>query len=214
MPVERIVPTSRGDARLLVRRAKRPLATLVLTHGAGGGVDAPDLVRLARTLPQQDISVTLVEMPWRVAGKKIAPAPPVIDECFLAVLDNLRTRSPLVVGGRSAGARSACRIARRVGARGVLALSFPLHPPGAPEKSRLAELQQARVRTLVIQGERDPFGAPEEFPDDVDLAVVPAADHSMKVPKSAPVSQAEALAVVLEATLEWVVREVAGNRTG
>ncbi len=214
MPIERMVPTPRGEARLLIRRAKRPLATLVLTHGAGGGVDAPDLVRLARTLPQQDISVTLVEMPWRVAGKRVAPAPPVIDECFLAVLDNMRTRSPLVVGGRSAGARSACRIARQVGARGVLALSFPLHPPGSPEKSRLSELHQARVRTLVIQGERDPFGTPEEFPADVDLAVVPAADHSMKVPKSAPVSQAEALAVVLEATLEWVVREVAGNRNG
>jgi len=214
MPTERRVPTPRGDARLLIRRAKRPLATLVLTHGAGGGLDAPDLVRLARTLPQQDISVTLVEMPWRVAGKKIAPAPPVIDECFLAVLDNMRTRSPLVVGGRSAGARSACRIARQVGARGVLALSFPLHPPGNPEKSRLSELHHARVRTLVIQGERDPFGTPEEFPDDVDLTVVPAADHAMRVPKSAPVSQAEALAVVLEATLEWVVRAVAGNRNG
>jgi len=212
MPIERFVATPKGDARLLVRRAKRPLATLVLTHGAGGGVDAPDLVRLARTLPQQDISVTLVEMPWRVAGKRFAPPPPVIDECYLAVLDNMRTRSPLVLGGRSAGARSACRIARSVGASGVLALSFPLHPPGKPEKSRLAELQGTRVRTLVIQGERDPFGTPEEFPDDVDLAVVPAADHSMKVPRSAPVSQDDALAVVLEATLEWVVREVAGNR--
>jgi predicted alpha/beta-hydrolase family hydrolase len=214
MPVERLVPTPKGDARLLVRRAKRPIATLVLTHGAGGGVDAPDLVRLARTLPQQDISVTLVEMPWRVAGKKLAPAPPVIDECFLAVLDSMRTRTTLVVGGRSAGARSACRIARQVGARGVLALSFPLHPPGRPEKSRLPELEGARVPTLVVQGERDPFGTPAEFPDDVDLAVVPAADHSMKVPKSAPLSQEDALAVVLEATLEWVVREVAGNRTG
>jgi len=214
MPIERIIPTPRGDARLVVRRAKRPIATLVLTHGAGGGVDAPDLVRLARTLPQQDISVTLVEMPWRVAGKKLAPAPTVIDECYLAILDTMRTRSPLVLGGRSAGARSACRIARSVGARGVLALSFPLHPPGKPERSRLGELQHARVRTLVIQGERDPFGTPEEFPDDVDLAVVPSADHSLKVPKSAPLSQDDALAVVLEATLEWVVREVAGNRNG
>ena len=211
MPVERIVPTPKGDARLLVRRAKRPVATLVLTHGFGGGIDAPDLVRLARTLPQQDISVTLVEMPWRRA-RKPGPAPAVIDECYTAVLDSMRTRSPLVIGGRSAGARSACRIARNIGARGVLALSFPLHPPGKPEKSRLAELQRARVRTLVVQGERDPFGTPEEFPGDIDLAVVPAADHSMKVPKSAPLSQAEALAVVLEATLEWVVREVAGNR--
>ena len=209
---ERMVPTPRGDARLVVRRAKRPLATLVLTHGAGGGIDAPDLVRLARTLPQHDVSVTLVEMPWRVAGKGPAPAPARIDECYVAVMDAMRTRSPLVLGGRSAGARSACRIARSVGARGVLALAFPLHPPGHPEKSRLEELQRARVRTLVVQGERDPFGTPEEFPGDVDLAVVPSADHSMKVLKSAPVTQAEALAVVLEATLEWVVREIAGNR--
>lgn len=212
MPVDRMVPTPRGEARLVVRRAKRPLAMLVLTHGAGGGIDAPDLLRLARTLPQQDISVTLVEMPWRVAGTRLAPPPVVIDECYVAVLDSMRTRSPLVLGGRSAGARSACRIGRRVGARGVLALSFPLHPPGEPEKSRLEELQRARVRTLVIQGERDPFGTPEEFPEGVDLTVVPGADHSMKVLKSGPVTQQEALAVVLEATMEWVVREIAGNR--
>ena len=212
MPQERMVETPKGPARLVVRRAKRPLAMLVLTHGAGGGIDAPDLLRLARTLPQHDISVALVEMPWRVAGKKLAPAPPVIDECFTAVLDTMRTRSPLILGGRSAGARSACRIARGVGARGVLALSFPLHPPGRPEKSRLDELQRARVTTLVVQGENDPFGRPEEFPDDTELVVVPAADHSLKVPKSGPLTQAEALAVVLEATLEWVVREVAGNR--
>jgi predicted alpha/beta-hydrolase family hydrolase len=212
MPTERMVATPKGPARVVSRRAKRPIATLVLTHGAGGGIDAPDLLRLARTLPQQDVSVTLVEMPWRVAGKRLAPAPPVIDECFTAVVDNLRMRNPLVLGGRSAGARSACRIGKQVGARGVLALSFPLHPPGRPEKSRLGELLGARVRTLVIQGERDPFGTPEEFPADLDLAVVPAADHSMKVPRSADLSQADALAVVLEATLEWVVRDVVGNR--
>ncbi len=214
MPTERMVSTPKGEARVVLRRAKRPVATLVLTHGAGGGIDAPDLVRLARTLPQQDISVTLVEMPWRVAGKKLAPAPAVIDECFVAVLDTLRMRSPLVVGGRSAGARSACRIARDAGARGVLALSFPLHPPGAPEKSRLHELQRARVPTLVVQGERDPFGTPAEFPEGTELAVVPAADHSLKVPARAPLTQADALSIVLEATLEWVVREIGGNRPG
>lgn len=214
MPVERMVATPKGEARVVTRRAKRPIATLVLTHGAGGGIDAPDLVRLARTLPQRDVSVTLVEMPWRVQGKRLAPAPSVIDECFTAVVDNLRMRSPLVLGGRSAGARSACRIGRQVGARGVLALSFPLHPPGRPEKSRLGELLGARARTLVIQGERDPFGTPEEFPDDVELVVVPAADHGLKVPRSAELSQADALAIVLEATLEWVVRDIAGNRDG
>jgi uncharacterized protein len=134
-------------------------------------------------------------------------------------MDAMRMRSPLVIGGRSAGARSACRIARSVGAKGVLALSFPLHPPGRPEKSRLAELLGTRVPVLVVQGERDPFGGPGEFPGDVDLAVVPAADHGMHVPRSrsegaAGVSQADALAVVLEATLEWIVREIGGNPPG
>ena len=211
MPPERLVPTPQGDARLVVRRAKRPIATLVLTHGAGGGIDAPDLVRLARTLPQQEVSVTLVEMPWRVQGKKLAPRPEVIDEAFVAVMNSMRMRTPLIIGGRSAGARSACRIARTVGAKGVLALSFPLHPPGRPEKSRLPELLGARVPVLVVQGERDPFGAPGEFPSGVDLAVVPAADHGMHVPKAAGISQEDAHAVVLEATLEWLVREVVGN---
>ena len=214
MPTERMVPTPRGDARIVVRRARSPLATMVLTHGAGGGIDAPDLVRLARTLPQQDVSVTLLEMPWRVQGKRMAPPPPVIDECFTAVLDGLHPRTPLVIGGRSAGARSACRIAGATGARGVLALAFPLHPPGRPEKSRLAELQGSGVPTLVVQGGRDPFGRPEEFPEGVEMAVVPDADHSLKVPKAAALTQEEALAVVLEATLEWLVREVSGNRTG
>lgn len=214
MPPERLVPTPQGDARLVVRRAKRPVATLVLTHGAGGGIDAPDLVRLARTLPQQEISVTLVEMPWRLQGKRVAPRPELIDQSFLAVLNAMRMRTPLIVGGRSAGARSACRIARSVGAKGVLALSFPLHPPGRPESSRLAELLGARMPTLVVQGENDPFGTPAEFPSHLDLAVVPAADHSLRVPKSAPISQDDALAVVLEATLEWIVREIVGNPPG
>jgi predicted alpha/beta-hydrolase family hydrolase len=214
MPTERLVPTPQGEARIVQRRARSPIATLVLTHGAGGGIDAPDLVQLAGALPQQDVSVHLVEMPWRVQGKRLAPAPPVIDACYRAVLSSLRQRTPLVLGGRSAGARSACRIGRDVGAQGVLALSFPLHPPGRPEKSRLEELVGAGVPTLVVQGERDPFGTPGEFPDGLDLALVPAGDHSLRVPRSAGVSQADALAVVLEATLEWVVREVVGNRTG
>ena len=214
MPPERLVPTPQGDARLVVRRARRPVATLVLTHGAGGGIDAPDLVRLARSLPQQEISVTLVEMPWRRQGRRLAPRPEVIDETYLAVMNAMRMRTPLIIGGRSAGARSACRIARSVGAKGVLALSFPLHPPGRPERSRLPELLGARVPTLVVQGERDPFGTPAEFPDHLDLAVVPSADHSLRVPKTAGITQDEALAVVLEATLEWIVREVVGNPAG
>lgn len=211
MVSERRVPTPKGEARLVVRRARRPIATLVLTHGAGGGIDAPDLVRLARTLPQHDISVTLVEMPWRVQGKRLAPAPAVIDACYTAAVDAMRTRAPLVLGGRSAGARSACRIARSVGARAVLALAFPLHPPGRPEATRLPELQGARVPVLVVQGERDTFGGPDAFPSGVELVPVPGADHSLKVPKRAVLSQDDALDIVLEATLEWLTRELGGN---
>ena len=123
----------------------------------------------------------------------------------------MRIRSPLVIGGRSAapGLPAASR-ATSVRAGCWRCRSRCTHP--GSRRSHASRLQGARVRTLVIQGESDPFGTPEEFPGDIDLAVVPAADHSMKVPKSAPVSQADALAVVLEATLEWVVREVSGNR--
>jgi hypothetical protein len=103
----------------------------------------------------------------------------------------------------------ACRTARRLGASGCLALAFPLHPPGRPEKSRVEELLGSGVTTLVVQGDRDPFGRPEEFPDGVDLAVVPGADHSFRVPKSNVLNQEEALAVLLEAVLEWITREVA-----
>lgn len=209
MTSERIVPTPRGDARLVVRRARHPIATLVLTHGAGGGIDSDDLQALAVRLPRHEVSTTLVEMPWRLQGKGLAPAPAVIDECYRATVDQMRNRAPLVLGGRSAGARSACRIARGVGASAVLALAFPLHPPGRPESSRLAELQQARVRTLVLQGERDPFGTPAEFPAGVDLVPVPDADHSLKVRKRGPLTQEEATGIVVEAALEWLVREFA-----
>ena len=211
--LRRTVPTPHGDARLAVDRSRSPMATLVLNHGAGGGIDAPDLVALAEDLPRQGISVVRVEMPWRVAGRKLAPRPQVLDECLMAVGGSLRTRTPLVVGGRSAGARAAARCARELGASGLLALAFPLHPPGRPERSRLAELESAGVSTLVVQGERDPFGRPEEFPPDLDLTVVPSADHGFHVPKRGDVTPEDVRGILAEAVLEWVVREVVGNRT-
>jgi predicted alpha/beta-hydrolase family hydrolase len=177
--------------------------SLVLTHGAGGGIDAADLQVLADHLPPQGVDIHLVELPWRVAGKKLAPRPQVIDECYSAVLKELQLANP-VIGGRSAGARSACRISAYVPVSGVLALSFPLHPPGKPEKSRLAELTQLEVPHLIVQGERDPFGRPDEFPADLAVTVVPSADHGMKVPKRGPLSQQDALALILEAVLEWL----------
>ncbi|GGO85689.1 hypothetical protein GCM10011584_06230 [Nocardioides phosphati] len=209
MTESRTFETPQGPARLVAHRSKRPIASLLLSHGAGGGIDAPDLDALAHRLPGQGISVLLLEQPWRVAGRRIAGSPASLDVALRSVADQIRPRTPLVVGGRSAGARSAARCARDLGAAGCLALSFPLHPPGKPEKSRVDELLGSRVPTLVIQGERDPFGRPEEFPDGTEMAVVPAADHSFKVPKSAPLSQEDALSVVVEATLEWIVREIA-----
>jgi predicted alpha/beta-hydrolase family hydrolase len=207
-----VVSTPHGDARLFKDRSRSPIATLLLGHGAGGGVDSRDLQALAEGLPRNGISVVRVEQPWHVAGKKIAPRPQVLDECFVAAADKLRVRTPLVAGGRSAGARSAARTAKRLGAAGLLALAFPLHPPGKPERSRLEELESVDVPLLVIQGEKDAFGTPEEFPDHHDLTVVPGADHGFKVPKRGVLSEEEALAIIVEATLEWVVREVVGNR--
>ena len=206
------VATPHGEARLHRNRSRHPVATLVLGHGAGGGVESRDLEALARELPRQGITVVRVEQPWRVAGKRLAPRPQVLDECFVAATDRLRVRTPLVVGGRSAGARSAARCARRMGASAYLALAFPLHPPGKPEKSRLDELEGVGVPTLIIQGERDTFGTPEEVPERFAMTVVPGADHGFKVPKSGPVSQDDALMIIVEATLEWVVREVVGNQ--
>jgi predicted alpha/beta-hydrolase family hydrolase len=211
--VIRVVPTPHGDARLYTDRSRSPHATLLLGHGAGGGPDAADLVALARELPREGITVVRIEQPWRLAGKRVAPAPAVLDECLVAVADKLRPRTPLVLGGRSAGARSACRTSKHLGASGVLALSFPLHPPGKPEKSRLDELQAVAVPALVVQGENDPFGRPSEFPESTELALVPGGDHSLRVPKRGDLTQADALGLVVEATLEWIVREVVGNAT-
>jgi predicted alpha/beta-hydrolase family hydrolase len=210
----RTLSTPYGDARLHADRARTPLATLLLGHGAGGGVDAPDLVALAKDLPREGITVLRLEQPWRVAGRRLAPAPSVLDACLVSVADRLRPRTPLVLGGRSAGARSACRTAHHLGAAGVLALAFPLHPPGRPESSRLEELTGVRVPTLVVQGDRDPFGRPEEFPTSPPVVVVPGGDHGLAVPKRGALSQADAWGLVVEATLEFVVRDVVGNRPG
>ncbi|TDW19549.1 hypothetical protein EV650_6159 [Kribbella kalugense] len=210
MTDERIVGTPHGEARIVAHRARRPVATLALGHGAGGGIESGDLAALAGRLPKQDMNVFLIEQPWRRAGRKLAPAPKVLDEAWIAIIGQLRVRTPLVIGGRSAGARVACRTASSLGASGVLALSFPLHAPGKPEKSRVDELQGTGLPTLVVQGERDPFGTPEEFPPMTEMAVVPDGDHAFKMPKRAELDQQEAYDLLVEAVFEWVVREVSG----
>jgi uncharacterized protein len=206
--------TPHGEARTVTARARRPTATLLLSHGAGGGINSRDLVALAEALPRQGVTVVCLEQPWVLAGRKVATPPPTLDDGLRAAAGRLRTRVPLIVGGRSAGARSAARCARELGAAGCLALAFPLHPPGKPEKSRLHELVGSGVRTLVVQGERDPFGNPEEFPGDTEMAVIPGGDHGFKVPKAGPVTSEEAMGIVVEATLEWITREVVGESSG
>jgi uncharacterized protein len=205
----RTISTDVGDLRLYADRAKYPLAALALGHGAGRGVDSPDLAALAKALPKHGITVFRIEQPWVVAGKKVAPRPEILDIGTVAGLNGIRVRTPLIVGGRSAGARSACRVARKMGAVGCVALSFPLHPPGRPESSRLAELRGVGLPTLVVQGARDAFGAPAEFPPSTDLVTIPDADHGFAVPARAALSREETLALVVEAVLGWVLARVA-----
>ncbi len=215
MAEERLLPTPQGQARVLLRRARKARATLLLQHGAGGGIGARDLVALSTALPAAGITTILLEQPFSVAGKRIAPRPGSLDESLAAVVRSLRLdlllEDPLVLGGRSAGARSSARMAQTLGAVACLALAFPLHPPGRPEKSRVQELLGAGVPTLVVQGARDTFGAPEEFPLGVALAVVPEGDHGFAVRRTAELSQQAALDLVVDVVRRWLVEDVLGN---
>ncbi|MFD9096327.1 alpha/beta family hydrolase [Streptomyces collinus] len=205
MTTTEIIATDAGDARITWHRARRPRLVLALGHGAGGGVEARDLQALARELPGHGVSVALVEQPWRVAGKKLAPAPKTLDTGWRGIWPALaRPGLPVVSGGRSAGARVACRTATGLGAHAVLALGFPLHPPGRPDKSRADELLGAGVPTLVVQGGADPFGRPAEFPEGPhELVEVPYGDHGFAVPKRAAITQQEALDVLTAAVVSW-----------
>lgn len=173
MPVRksvREINTPVGTARAHLWRPSHPCGSLVLGHGAGGSSWSADLQALT-TLTAQGWLVVLVEQPWRVAGRTVASPPSQLDLAWLAVMRALTSGRgalprPLVVGGRSAGARVACRTAKAVGADAVLALAFPLHPPGKPEKSRAAEahlVTGAGTRLAVIQGEKDAFGSPGDI---------------------------------------------------
>jgi uncharacterized protein len=158
------IDTPHGPARVHVHPAREPAGALVLGHGAAGGVSTPDLVATTDVALAERFSVALVEQPYVVAGRR-SPAPaPRLDEAWTAVVGHLRDEQlrdlPLVAGGRSAGARVACRTAADTGAVAVLCLAFPLHPPGRPEKTRQSELDAVRVPTLVVQGTSDPFGMP------------------------------------------------------
>jgi predicted alpha/beta-hydrolase family hydrolase len=160
--------TPHGPARAHLDGVECAHAALALGHGAGGGVAARDLVAAKRVALSAGIAVALVEQPYRVAGRR-SPAPArQLDAAWTAVVERLLGGElrglPLIAGGRSAGARVACRTAAVTGAVGVLCLAFPLHPPGRPEKSRQAELDAVQVPVLVVQGANDPFGMPAGGP--------------------------------------------------
>ena len=176
------IDTPHGPARAHLHHADDPVAALVLGHGAGGGIAAPDLVAVTKAAVARAISVALVEQPYRVAERR-SPAPAAqLDAAWIAVVEQLATGRlagmPLITGGRSAGARVACRTAAATGATAVVCLAFPVHPPGRPEKSRLDELDAVKVPVLVVQGDRDPFGMPPRRRGR--KVIVVEGDHSLR----------------------------------
>jgi uncharacterized protein len=179
-------------------------AALVLGHGAGGGLSAPDLAAATEVARAEGLSVALVEQPYLVAGRRSQAPPGQLDTAWIAVVEHLRSGAlrdlPLVAGGRSAGARVACRTVAETGAVAVLCLAFPVHPPGRagdPDKSRQPELDAVRVPTLVVQGDRDPFGMPAPGPNRT-VVTVPG-NHSLR----------SGLEPLRQAVREWLPRVVA-----
>jgi predicted alpha/beta-hydrolase family hydrolase len=183
--------------------ADSPVGALVLGHGAGGGIESPDLVGATEAARSGGLSVALIEQPYRVAGRR-SPAPTShLDAAWTAVGAHLRdgplSGLPILTGGRSLGARVACRTAAETGSVAVLCLAFPLHPPGHPEKSRLPELDAVKVPTLVVQGESDPFGTPPDGPNRMVVRI--PGTHSLK-----------SGATVAAAVSDWLATVVPGFR--
>ena len=202
--------TPHGPARAHLHSAEEPRAALILGHGAAGGVEAPDIVTATEVAHSEGISVALIEQPYRVAGRRSPPRAPQLDAAWVAVVERLRAgelaRLQLIVGGRSMGARIACRTAEATGAAAVLCLAFPLESPrraAEPLQSRLPELEAVTVPTLVVQGERDRFGMPPPGPSR-EVVKVPG-DHSLK-------ADLEAVAAAVRAWLSGVVAEAAPAR--
>ena len=190
------VATPVGPARVHLHPAASPVATLVLGHGAGGGIAAPDLAAVTDAAQRLGLAVRRIEQPYRVAGRRSAAPAGQLDEAWQAVVAALTAAMPglpLLVGGRSSGARVACRTAAGTGAIGVLCLAFQVHPPGRPDRSRLPELDAVAVPVLVVQGDRDPFGLPPAHPGRT-VVVIPGADHALR----------RDLATVRGAVSEWL----------
>lgn len=175
------VMTSGGVAEVEWVKPRAPRLLVVLTHGSGGDVDTKDLLVVRDVAVELGGAVALVRQPYRVAGRRAPGAAGPQDAAWLEVIAALRAKVrgvPLIQGGRSNGARVACRTAVAAGAAGVVALSFPLHPPGRPEKTRVDELRAA-PEVVVVNGARDPFGIPDPA-DATAVHVVPGQAHSFR----------------------------------
>ena len=194
----------------------------MLGHGAGGGVSAADLELLAARLPALGTTVVRFEQPWRTAGRTAGAPPPKLDEAWRAALGWLVEQEwaqhPLLVGGRSAGARVACRTASDTNPAAIVCLAFPLHLPGRPEKSRVAELLAPSAPRLVLQGTKDSFGTPEQIriaigtAEGIKLVELPGADHSYRIGKSSDFTVAD-LRTTLVAEVSRFIGAVAGIST-
>ena len=212
---ERRVPTPHGEARLVTHRARSPFVTLLLSHGAGGGIEARDLQALADRLPTHGVHVVLLEQPWRLAGRKVATAPPTLDDALVAAARTLRFRTPArgrrplrrrTVGGavarpgsgRPAAWRSRSRCTRQAGrrSRGCPSWPAPAYPPC-----------WCRARTTRWAGPRSSRATSSTSTS----RWCPAPTTACGWPRAAPVTQAEAVEIVVESTLEWLVREIAGG---
>jgi predicted alpha/beta-hydrolase family hydrolase len=216
-----LVPTPVGEARLYVHRVARPRALVALGHGAGRGTDTADLLGLAADLVASRVAVVLVDQPWVLAGRKVAAPPPTLDIAWEAALADVRgvagagRRTRLVVGGRSAGARVACRTAQTLGADAVLLLAVPLLPPGAradaPRReaalaTRIGELGRPRsagIPVVAAQGTRDAFGGADELATAatglLEVVAVADADHSLRTRTGGPDPRPTLLAAALRA---------------
>ena len=176
--------TAAGPAHVLLDQPERPKFLVVLTHGAGGSPETADVLVVRDAARALGAATALVTQPYRVRGGRAPGSAPKQDAAWVELVDALRRETardhvpPLVQCGRSNGARVACRTAHQVGAAGVIALAFPLHPPGQPAKSRDQELRAAGTSVLVINGDRDPFGVPE--PDELtNVVVLPGETHAL-----------------------------------
>ena len=201
------VATAHGPAEVVLDEVDGPAFLLVLTHGSNGGVDAPDLLAVRAAALGLGGAVARVTQPFRFAGRRAPGSAVKQDAAWLEIVGPLRERFagvPLVQGGRSNGARVACRTARAAGAAGVVALAFPLHPPGRPEKTRVDELRAAGTEVLVVNGDRDPFGVPDAA-DAAHVEVLPGERHDLN---KDPAAVARAVEPWLD---KWKARPV---RTG